>query len=71
MNAVVATPVVVFRNGRVLPLHLAIDRRKESLNDNPPLKSSETVNECFLITLNGNVFVALFSVIERVSYTIM
>lgn len=62
VNVSVATPVLVFRNGHVVPLNLAMDKRKELFNDNPPLKSNETVDECFLITLSGNVVVALFSV---------
>lgn len=61
VNTSVATPVVVFRNGHVLPLHLAMDKRKEQLNENPPLESSESTEDCFLITLSGNVAVALFT----------
>ena len=71
MNVNIATPVVVFRSGHVLPLHLAMDKRKEPLNDSAPLKSDETVDECFLITLKGNTVVALFTVRGPVSNTVV
>lgn len=61
-----ATPVVVFRNGHIAPLHKALSRRKEVLSKESLLTKDETIIDAHLISVVGSVTVAMFTTTPQV-----